>query len=549
MSEIESTDRSATTVVARLAATMADLGMRDMFTLMGAGNLRLIHHLAVDHGIHIHHLRHENGAVGAADGYFRTTGEVGWCTVTQGPGFTNTITAVQTANRAGSAMVFITSDSSAMDERRFPFAGGVQGLDPEVLLAPLGVTVHRMSPNTAEADLRHAHAVAKAESKIVVLVIETGFDLAPTEVAEPVAVTQVAPPRASEEEIQAIVNALVTSFHPVVLAGRGALGPGVSELIEKIAERCGGHLATTARAVGMFPDNPANLGIFGGFSAPEAAEVIEHADLILAFGASLNLFQTRAGHFLEGATVIQVDTDAHAFGRWDQPQVRVHADAGDTAQRVLSSLVELLPSGSRPVVSAPKAPAFDDVSLPGEMDPRTLCLELDRVLPRPRRTFVDNGHFGSFPMSHMRHEGRAPLVWMPDFGAVGSALGASEAGAIADPDVLSVLFIGDCGFYMTMGDFEMAVREKLPMVVICMNDGAAGSELAHMKDWGVPPEQAIFGYSDIAAAARGMGATSALISSVSDVAGAVAAWDPAGGPLFLDCHITRAVRSPIYDHV
>jgi acetolactate synthase-1/2/3 large subunit len=404
------TNAQVTTVVERLASTMAELGMRDLFTLMGAGNLRLIHHLSVDHGIRIHHLRHENGAIGAADGYFRTTGEVGWCTVTQGPGFTNTITAVQTANRGRSAMVLITSDSSGMDERRFPFAGGVQGLDPELLLAPLRVTVNRMAAETADDDLRRAYTLAKAESKLVVLVIPTGLDLAPTAASTLAPPVKASPPLARDAQIEQIVTALSDADRPVLLAGRGAVESGAGPAIEAIAARTGAHLATTARAVGLFSGNPANLGIFGGFSPPEAAEIIEQANLIVAFGAALNLFQTRTGHFLEGATVIQIDADGSAFGRWDAPDLAVLGDAGDASRRILAAVTEQLPAGSRPIAHAPISPPFEDVSKPGEIDPRTLCRELDRVLPRPRRVFIDNGHFGSFPISHMNHVGPASLI-------------------------------------------------------------------------------------------------------------------------------------------
>jgi acetolactate synthase-1/2/3 large subunit len=70
-----------------------------------------------------------------------------------------------------------------------------------------------------------------------------------------------------------------------------------------------------------------------------------------------------------------------------------------------------------------------------------------------------------------------------------------------------------------------------------------------MKDWSVPPAQAVFGYADIAATARGMGAQAVLVQEVAQLEGAVAGWDRAAGPLFLDCHISRDVRSPLYDHV
>ncbi|WP_343946590.1 thiamine pyrophosphate-binding protein, partial [Pseudonocardia zijingensis] len=160
---MSSTAQATGTVVEQLAATMSELGATDVFTLMGAGNLRLIHHLVTGHGVAVHHLRHENGAVGAADGYARVTGRVGWCTVTQGPGFTNAVTALLTAHRARTPLLLVTADSSNLSARQSPFAGGVQGLDPAVLLDPLGIPVVRAGAGTAAADLVAAHRLAATE--------------------------------------------------------------------------------------------------------------------------------------------------------------------------------------------------------------------------------------------------------------------------------------------------------------------------------------------------------------------------------------------------
>ncbi|MFI5622913.1 thiamine pyrophosphate-binding protein [Nocardioides sp. NPDC051685] len=537
-----------TTVVGALARTMADLGMRHLFTLMGAGNLRLIHHLAEDHDVTVHHFRHENGAVGAADGYARVTGEVGWCTVTQGPGFTNTITALLTAHKGRSPVVMITSDSSSMDPLRFPFAGGVQGLDPEVILAPLGIPVVRATRDRCAADLIEAYQRATEERCTVVFVIPTGMDLDPTAPApaSPFAGRGVSGSNLDEEALTQAERLLRAAQRPLIVAGYGVHLAGAAGEVAELAERLGAHLATTAKSVGIFHGNSADLGIFGGFSPPEAAEIIEASDCILAIGAGLNLFQTRKNSFIEGRTVIQIDRDAASFGRWSEPDLRVLGDARDAVAR-LNRMLETIPP--RPRVVAPSLAAFDDISVPGEIDPRTLSAELDRALPAPRRILLDNGHFGAFPVLYMTHAQAGSVVWMPDFGAVGSALAAAAASAVSDPDLQSVLFIGDCGFYMTMGDLETVVRERIPLVVVCMNDGAAGSELAHMKDWGVPPEQALFGYADVAAAAAGMGATASRIDEVSELEPAIRAWDPQRGPLFLDCHVSREVRSPIYDHV
>ncbi|MFC5230910.1 thiamine pyrophosphate-binding protein [Pseudonocardia zijingensis] len=543
---MSSTAQATGTVVEQLAATMSELGATDVFTLMGAGNLRLIHHLVTGHGVAVHHLRHENGAVGAADGYARVTGRVGWCTVTQGPGFTNAVTALLTAHRARTPLLLVTADSSNLSARQSPFAGGVQGLDPAVLLDPLGIPVVRAGAGTAAADLVAAHRLAATESRAVVYVVPAGLDTAPASAPADVPdAAPVAPPaRPDAAAVRAAVDAIAAARRPVVMAGRGAVTAGAQ--LRDLAAACGAHLATTVRAVGLFADDPADLGVVGGLATPEAAAVLEEADCLVAVGTALNFFHTRRSRFVEGRTVVHVDHDPAAFTAFDPPTVAVLGDARETTALLVEGLAR--PGVDRAAAVAPAVAPFRDISRPGRMDPRAVSAELDRVLPRPRRIFIDNGHFGSFPIMHMRHDRPGSLIWLPEFGAVGSALGASAAGAVADPDALSVLFVGDCGLLLTLGDLELAVREALPLLVVCMNDGAAGSELQHMKDWSVPLEQAVFGYTDLAAVARGMGAHAAAIREVAQLEGAVAGWDRAAGPLFLDCHISRDVRAPIYDH-
>jgi thiamine pyrophosphate-dependent acetolactate synthase large subunit-like protein len=556
-------------VAAQLAAVMVEEGCEHLFTLMGAGNLWLIHHLDAEHGVPVHHLRHENGAIGAADGYARATGRLGWATVTQGPGFTNTITALLTASRGHTPMVLVVSDTTNLDPQRFPFAGGVQALAPELLLEPLGIETLRGSGTDAPRALRAAARQARDESKTIVFIIPAGLDrleageYVPADAAERGRPGRAGAPHSGSSahrtaphprQIAEAADRILAAKRPVILAGRGVLLGEAAEHVVHLAEVLDAPVATSMPACGVLGDHPAVIGPFGGFSIGETERIITESDCLVVIGASLNLFQTRNGRFTTGRTVVRIDLDPEPPpGLLSTPLepgalVPVAAEASAGTAELAG---ELERRGRRRGSVKPRLvdPAPDDVSEPGAIDPRHLALEFERLLPGERRVFIDNGHFGAFPALYLRHRAPRSLIWLPDFGAVGSALAAAYASSIADPGARSVLFIGDCGLYLTLGDLETAVRERAPLIVVCMNDGAAGSELAHMKDWGVPPEQAIFGYADLAAVAAGMGAQSALVRELGELEPALDAWRPEEGPLLLDCHISRAVRSPIYDHV
>jgi thiamine pyrophosphate-dependent acetolactate synthase large subunit-like protein len=534
-----------------MARALSDAGVRDVFALMGNGNLRMVHHLVTDHGIAVHHARHEAAAIGGADGYARVSGGVGVATVTQGPGFTNAITSIVTAHRAGTPLVLLTSDSSHVPATVKPFAA-VQALDPDLLLGPLRVPTVRATCQSGYSDILAALEQARSGQCLVVLVVPAGDDGKPFTgelTGAPARPARTGGPSATQsrdvaEAIERAVSTIQRSERPVILAGRGALEAG--EPIEALAGRLGAVLTTSIGGLGLFAAHPANIGIAGGFSAPEAAAVFAEADCLLVFGAGLNPFTTRKQQLFPSATVIHCDTDPDAFGRFCKADIEIQADAVVAAQAILEGIGDL----QRPVWAARDvAVDEEDLSAHGALDPRTVCRVLDRLLPEDRTVVVDAGHFTAFPVLHTRVTRPNGLVWPIDFGAVGSSVGAAVGAAAGRPGTLTVLFVGDGGFFMSMGDFAVPVVERLPLLVVCMNDEAYGSELVHMEEAGIPGDEAVFETPDLAAVARALGFTAARIADLDELEPAVVGWDPAAGPLFLDCLIRRDVRSPLYAHI
>jgi thiamine pyrophosphate-dependent acetolactate synthase large subunit-like protein len=141
--------------------------------------------------------------------------------------------------------------------------------------------------------------------------------------------------------------------------------------------------------------------------------------------------------------------------------------------------------------------------------------------------------------------------FMVDFGAVGSVLGAGAGAAIGRPDRVTVAFVGDGGLFMTLGELDLLVRDQVPLLLVCMNDQAYGSELVHLQDAGLPPTEALFDTPDLARIAAAVGATAERVATVDALRGAVRCWLERGrrGPLVLDVPISRAVRSPLYSHI
>jgi thiamine pyrophosphate-dependent acetolactate synthase large subunit-like protein len=148
------------------------MGVEAVFGLLGDGNMRWMSHMAGALGIHYYAARHESGAVAMADGYARMTNRVGVCTVSMGPGVTNTVTAMVEAHKAGSPLLLLAGDTSPTRYRHN------QDVDQPALFASLGIATHAIrSAETAAFDAALAFNRAAIEQRPVALTIPTEMQL------------------------------------------------------------------------------------------------------------------------------------------------------------------------------------------------------------------------------------------------------------------------------------------------------------------------------------------------------------------------------------
>jgi acetolactate synthase I/II/III large subunit len=529
-----------------IARTLAEEGTCEVFGLMGSGNMRVLHHLEHDHGVAFHAARHEAAAVAAADGFARATGGVGVCTVTQGPGLTNALTPLVTARRANTPLVLLTGDSSGIRRPDEPFAQ-VQALPTEMLLEAAGVPSVRAEVATVRDDVRGALARAAHGLTPVALVMPHELELEPVRDAAAAPDASVAPLEPDPAEIAAAARRLRAAQRPLVLAGRGAVRAAAGDALRALADELGALLGTSLPANALFRGHPADLGIVGGFASERVRAAVNLCDCVLAVGAGLNGFTTALDTLLHDAELIHCDVDPAAFGRHRRPALTVTGDARRTAEELLRAVRGAggAPSQVRRLaavadaLAGPRAEAFDDASAGGLLDPRALCARVDALLPEDRAVVTDGGRFTSHVVRRVAAGAPDALLYMQEFGAVGSGLGAAIGAAIGRPERLTILFIGDSGMLMTLGDLDLAIRERIPLVVICMNDEALGSEIHLLGEAGLDPASACFTTPDFGAVARAMGADGERIEELGQL-DALPEWLSAlDGPLVLDCRVLR----------
>ncbi|MGC4837907.1 thiamine pyrophosphate-binding protein [Micromonospora vinacea] len=518
-------------------------GARHVFGVVGSGNFHVTNAL-VAAGARFVAAAHEGGAASMADGYARTAGTVGLLSVHQGPGVTNALTGLTEAAKSRTPMVVLAPEATAPRSNFF--------IDLPALAAAVGADFHRVRATHAAEDTGAAYRTA-ARGATVVLGLPLEVQQAVTEPwSGPVPVVAPAPP--AIPPIEPLLAALQTARRPVFIAGRGARA--AREPLTGLADACGALLAVSAAAKGLFAGNPWNLDVAGGFATPLAAELIGTADLVVAWGSTLNMWTTRHGELIPlSAVVVQVDHDPAAFGVNRPVDLTVAGEVSAVAEAVLGRLGDRFtgsvdggwrtPELARRIRDHGRwrtVPYQDEGGgAPAAIDPRTLSAALDDLLPPDRTVVVDSGNFMGYPSMWLDVPDVAGFCFTQAFQSVGLGLASALGAAVARPDRLTVAAVGDGGFVMSATELVTAVRLALPLLVVIYDDAAYGAEVHHFGPDGHPLETVTFPETDLAAIARGYGCDGMTVRTVDDLA-PVRRWlaGPRTRPLVIDAKVCAA---------
>lgn len=533
-----------------IAEQIARAGVRDVFTFMSRDTAKLIAELSA-RGVKVYHARHEHVAVGMADGYARVAGTVGVAIVGQGVGLTNAMNALITAAKAHSGVVVFVGEAPGAAQSGAAAAKlMLKYIDQRGLLDRLSVShVDLQSPESAAADVRAFFDFAANGGEA--LVVSLPEDLMEAEAGD--APSRVAPdsPRLAELSVtdkSMILDVLEegwASSHTVILAGRGAVRSGARTELLRLGEATGALLGTTVMAKGLFGGSPHAIGIVGTFATPVASELLRSADLVLAFGASLNYHTTYLGKIFGKARIVQIDRQPTALGRYQPVDLAVVADVRLAAAALADELERKghhvdgyrTQDASDRIALFRSEDAFTDRSTPTGLDPRTLMVKLNTILPSQRTVVVDAGNFMEYPIVHLSVPDAAGFVWPNEYGAVGCGLGNALGAAVARPDRLTVLCIGDGGLMMMLGDLDTAARYRMPLLVIVCNDSALGAELHHLRESGYSGHDARYENPSFEAVARSLGFEAATISRIGELEALRERVTSLRGPMLVDCRI------------
>jgi thiamine pyrophosphate-dependent acetolactate synthase large subunit-like protein len=549
-----------------VGAALCELGADTAFGVVGSGNFHVTNAL-IARGVRYFAARHECGAASMADGWARMTGRPGILSVHQGPGLTNAMTGITEAAKSRTPLLVLAADVAA---------GAVRSnfrIDVAAMAAAVGAVPARLhSPGFAVDDTVRAYRTALAERRTVILALP--LDVQASECTMPDIVGPAPGPAArvpAPDAVTALAGALRWARRPVFIAGRGARTAGARADLELLADACGALLATSAAAKGLFRGSPWDLDVSGGFASPLAAELISGADLVVGWGCSLNMWTLRHGNLIgPDATVAQVDDDGDAIGAHRRVDLGVAGDVCRTARAAAEILASEPGAGGSSEASAagpaaadggPAAAgagyrsaglrdriahegrwrdvAYSDDSDKRRIDPRTLTIALDDMLPAERIVAVDSGNFMGYPSMYLSVPDQDGFCFTQAYQSIGLGLASAIGSAIARPDRLTVAALGDGGALMGISELETVVRLGLPMVIVVYDDEAYGAEVHHFGPDGYPLDTVRFPPAKIAKIGRGFGCIGVTVRGTGDLR-PVQAWldGKRNRPLVIDAKVT-----------
>ncbi|GIG91661.1 thiamine pyrophosphate-binding protein [Plantactinospora endophytica] len=519
---------------------LAALGVRHVFGVVGSGNFHVTNSL-VAAGARFVAAAHEGGAASMADGYARTSGSVGVLSVHQGPGVTNALTGIVEAAKSRTPMLVLAPEATAPLSNFF--------IDLPHTATALGLHYQPVRPEHVVVDVEAAYRRAASGTTVV---LGLPLDVQSREMAPwtgPIEPGRA--PAAWVPDVEPLVRALTAAQRPVFVAGRGARD--AREPLVRLADECAALLAVSAAAKGLFVGDPWYLDVSGGFATPLAAELIGAADLVVAWGSTLNMWTTRHGRLISPtATVVQVDEAPVASDPHPRVDVYVSGDVARVA-RYASRWLDKEPGVGRPVgtqrteelrrrIAAEgrwRDVSYSDNSVAGRIDPRTLSIALDDLLPAERTVAVDSGNFMGYPSMFLSVPDVLGFCFTQAFQSIGLGLASALGAAVARPDRLTVAALGDGGFLMSAAELVTAVRLALPLLVVVYDDAAYGAEVHHFGPDGHPLDLVRFPDTDLASIARGYGCAALTVRTVDDL-GPVRDWlvGPRDRPLVVDAKVT-----------
>lgn len=429
-------------------------------------------------------VRHEQGAVHAADGYARATGGVGVCMATSGPGATNTVTGIASAYMDSIPLVVITGQvpSHLIGNDAF------QEVDIVGITRPC--TKHNYLVNSA-ADLariiREAFYIARSGRPGPVLIDipkDVGSETVTYQKPGPAKLKTYNPNyKPHKKQLKKVVSAIKKSQKPVIFAGGGVILSKASDALVYLARRTNMPVTMSLMGLGGFPGtDPLSLGMIGMHGTYRANMAVGDCDLLIAVGVRFDDRVTgKTDTFAAGAEIVHIDIDPTSIRKNVPVSIPVVGDCKST----LEELNHMLDEEAKETIFQERKPWIDQIAdwkkttpLAYQQEkiikPQFVIEKLYEITKGDAIITTEVGQNQMWTAQYFHFDKPGHFITSGGLGVMGFGLPAAIGAQVACPDKLVIDVAGDGSIQMNTQELATAVQYKLPVKVVILNNGYLG---------------------------------------------------------------------------
>ena len=489
---------------------------------------------------------HEQGAVHAADGFARSTGEVGVVIATSGPGATNLVTGIATAYLDSIPLVAITGNVKTDQIGTDAF----QEIDIAGITLP--ITKHNYVVDSVDelADtIREAFKIAKSGRPGPVLVdIPKDIQMAKAEFSMQSKVEpfeKKAAPMSQIENAAAIIN---ESERPYVYVGGGVITSNASEEVLKLADLVDAPIGCSFMGLSAIStDHPRYVGMQGMHGHFASSQSMHHSDCIIALGARFNDRVTgNRAKFAKKAKIIHIDIDKAEIGKMGPTVNGVNGDIKLTLEKLLPLINPTTKPEWQKTVSDFKVKEAKQIAEASKnkndntVSPRDAIVTLNKYLNNNTPIATDVGQHQMWAAQFAEFKTPRRFISSGGLGTMGFGMGAA-IGAYFGTKEHTVLVTGDGSFGMCLNELATSVSNNVPLVILLLNNGVLGM----VRQW-----QTLFfdkHYSntvldrktDFIALVKAFGGNGERVSNVKDLDSALSRAFKYNGTYLVECAIDK----------
>lgn len=458
-----------------LLETLIEQGVDTVFGYPGGQVLNIYDEL-YNYQDRINHIltAHEQGAVHAADGYARASGEVGVVIATSGPGATNLVTGIANAYLDSIPLVAITGNVPCSLIGRDSFQ------EVDIVGITLPITKHNYivkDVNDLADTIREAFKIAKSGRPGPVLIdIPKDVQISKADFEnKPIADTSFTK-KAPDSEIEQALKMIVEAKKPYIYCGGGVIAGNAEKLVKQLSDVIDAPIGFSLMGISSVPtDDNHVLGMVGMHGHYSATRAKSEADLLIAVGVR---FSDRAtgdkSKYAKNSNIIHIDVDNAEIDKNIKSTLGITCDV----KTALTQLLEKLPKQNRSDwwarIDELRQYEKDNSAEPvGEFTPFEIVNSVKKFADSDTPVATDVGQHQMWVAQGYRFDKTRTFISSGGLGTMGFGMGAAIGAAIATKK-RSVLFTGDGSFGMNLNELATAVSHNVPMVIVIMNNKVLG---------------------------------------------------------------------------